>query len=338
MLFLDGDENNIKKYYDGRYESNYMMNDDFTTWSHQGIELYRVKDVLSHIPYQDITSVLDYGCGQGGWIEVLKNSFTAAKITGIDISEKAIEKARARYENCKFFSFNGKKAPIDDNSFDLVFTYHVIEHVYDIESVVHDISRIVRPGGHICTILPCGNPGSFEEKVTNLIKNGKEKSFDGLGRERFFYETEGHLRRMKSSDIITIFENKNVTLRYEFYANHLLGAIEWIANTHPGFIKTLFDINRGTTLLAKSKLYLLRTIFMFMLRMISRSSNDRMEAGHLAQNVFPSAKNTSRNLTSRILEKLALLEWILRKSHRNGSAQYLIFKKLKEEQLSFRLM
>jgi ubiquinone/menaquinone biosynthesis C-methylase UbiE len=315
-----------------------MMDDDFTRWSHQGIELYRVKDVLSHIPHQDITSVIDYGCGQGGWIEILKRSFTGAKITGIDISERAIEKARARFENCKFFSFNEKTAPVDDNSFDFVFTYHVLEHVYDIESVIHDMSRIVRPGGHICAILPCGNPGSFEEIVTNLIKNGKETSVDGLGRERFFYETEGHLRRIQSRDIIRIFENKNVTLQYEFYANQLFGAVEWIANTQPGFIKTLFDINRGTSSFAKSKLYLLHRIFMLILRMSYTSSNVSIKTEHLAQKLFSFAKNTSRNLTSRILENLALLEWIFCKSYRNGSAQYLIFKKMKEEQLSLRLM
>jgi ubiquinone/menaquinone biosynthesis C-methylase UbiE len=338
MPLLEVNERNIKKYYDVRYQSNYMIDDDFTTWSHKGVELYRLRDVLSHIPCYDINSVLDYGCGQGGWMKVLMGSFAAAKITGIDISQKAIEKARKRFKNVKFYIFNGKEVFIDDNSFDLVFTYHVLEHVYDIESVVHDISRLVKPEGYICAILPCGNPGSFEEKVTNLIKNGKEKSIDGPGCERFFYEAESHLRRMKSNDIIAMFENNNIKLVHEFYANQLLGAIEWIANTQTGFIKSLFNINRETTPIAKLKLHLLRIFFMFIVIMISRSTNDRIESRHFLKKVVLSAKKTIGNFTSKILENLALLEWRTCRSNRNGSAQYLIFKKMTEKQIPCRLM
>src|SRR5712691_9177748 len=81
------DSDALKSFYENRYSGGYMavQPDDHVA---------RVRDVLSEIRAPAITSVLDYGCGRGSWTRLLHELFPGAHIDGIDISEKAVQRAR----------------------------------------------------------------------------------------------------------------------------------------------------------------------------------------------------------------------------------------------------
>jgi len=93
----------------------------------------------------EITSILDVGCGEGNFLELMypfKKS-----ITCIDISEKNIEKFKKLHPNIKIMQGNAKDMPFEDNSFDIVFSNAVIEHVGDIneqKKFAKEISRVGR--------------------------------------------------------------------------------------------------------------------------------------------------------------------------------------------------
>lgn len=150
-------------------------------------------------PADRIGSILDYGCGQGGWIEHLSGALPGARVAGVEISGEAVGKVRARMPGIEIREFDGERAPMEDETFDLVFSYHVLEHVLDIEATVRDMSRLVRRGGYLCAMLPCGNAGSFEERLTRLMRDGKHRSITGS--MRFYFEDPTHLRRMESDRI-----------------------------------------------------------------------------------------------------------------------------------------
>ena len=105
--------------------------------------------------------VLDYGCGIGPVIERVIQ-FNPKKITGIDISEVSISKAKEKFkdlnskvelsvDNCEETKFN-------DNKFDLVYGLGILHHLQT-SKCIKEISRILKPGGILLFIEPLGtNP------------------------------------------------------------------------------------------------------------------------------------------------------------------------------------
>jgi SAM-dependent methyltransferase len=48
-----------------------------------------------------------------------------------------------------------KRLPWDDNSFDRVLAIHVLEHLYNLPAALEEVSRVLRPGGTFCVVIPC---------------------------------------------------------------------------------------------------------------------------------------------------------------------------------------
>lgn len=82
------------------------------------------EEIKKAIKDLDIQSVLEIGCGYGNNLEMLKGK----KVTGLDLSEYAIEQGRIRYPYNQFHVGSVLDIPLKEQ-FDLVFTSAVIEHV-----------------------------------------------------------------------------------------------------------------------------------------------------------------------------------------------------------------
>ncbi len=154
------DSKELKDLYDARYAGDYMDTDGYGSWSREALGRLKVQQTLAQVSLTP-KRIVDYGCGTGGWIGLLAETFPNAQLSGVDVSENAIAKARERYPQCTFAPFDGDRAPFADESFDLVYSYHVLEHVLDIESSIRDIVRLLPSGGSACVIFPCGNAGSL---------------------------------------------------------------------------------------------------------------------------------------------------------------------------------
>ncbi|HYA40640.1 MAG TPA: bifunctional 2-polyprenyl-6-hydroxyphenol methylase/3-demethylubiquinol 3-O-methyltransferase UbiG [Syntrophobacteraceae bacterium] len=94
-------------------------------------------------------AVLDVGCG-GGFLaeEFAKDGF---QVTGIDPSAKSVATARKHAAesglNIKYEVGRGEAMPFADGSFDLVACCDVLEHVDDLEMVIREVSRLLKPRG-----------------------------------------------------------------------------------------------------------------------------------------------------------------------------------------------
>lgn len=317
MELTKSSHKDLEQFYDKRYEDNYMAG---CHW----LELLKVSSTIDELG--DINGeVLDYGCGQGRWSGLLAKKLPNAKITGIDISSKAIEKAGAVNPKHKFHVFDGKKAPFADASFELVFTFHVLEHVPDIKATVQDISRLVKKGGYLCVIFPCGNDNSFEERIVRMIGGGCQTTADGS--KRFFYEDAGHLRRMKSEEIIALFEKCGLRLDKAYYSNQFIGAIEWISRSGLSFINGFFNTTKAVSTLAWIKLMILKLIvFVPGLRSQTVKFRNKSFIKKVLLALFVPVKITAMCI-GKALEWLSYLEWQLHKGSPNGSEQFLIFRR-----------
>ena len=105
--------------------------------------------------------VLDYGCGTGGSIRKV-SEFNPKKITGIDISEVSIDKAKSSLDNLKvnseLFVENCEKTKFEDSKFDFVYGTGILHHLQT-SSCINEIFRLLKPGGKMLFIEPLGtNP------------------------------------------------------------------------------------------------------------------------------------------------------------------------------------
>lgn len=95
--------------------------------------------------------VLDLGCGGGFMAEALAER--GARVTGLDPATRAIAAARehaaARGLEIRYHVGSGEKMDYPDASFDAVVCVDVLEHVRDLDRVLANVARVLRPGGRL---------------------------------------------------------------------------------------------------------------------------------------------------------------------------------------------
>lgn len=99
--------------------------------------------------------VMDFGCGPGFGTDILAK--TAKSVIGVDIRRKALNYARNTYinPNLSFIKVNTSfPLPFADNSFDVIISSHVIEHIPDVKGNLEEIKRILKPNGKLILSTP----------------------------------------------------------------------------------------------------------------------------------------------------------------------------------------
>ena len=95
--------------------------------------------------------ILDVGTDNGDFINVLKKALGGYNsFTGIDISEDELEKARERFKDSpvNFIAMNAEAMTFQDNQFDTVCISYSIHHLENIDTVLAEMYRVLKPGGH----------------------------------------------------------------------------------------------------------------------------------------------------------------------------------------------
>ncbi|MEE2787608.1 MAG: bifunctional 2-polyprenyl-6-hydroxyphenol methylase/3-demethylubiquinol 3-O-methyltransferase UbiG [Myxococcota bacterium] len=93
--------------------------------------------------------VLDLGCGGGFMADALARR--GACVTGVDPSAPAIDAARTHAQETQLdIDYRvgvGEAIPCEDHSFDIVVCVDVLEHVADLDQVLDEVNRVLKPGG-----------------------------------------------------------------------------------------------------------------------------------------------------------------------------------------------
>ncbi|WP_113154400.1 class I SAM-dependent methyltransferase [Nitratireductor sp. OM-1] len=92
------------------------------------------------------SKVLDLGCGIGATRSIFQRLFPEAQWVGVDISSSPEVNAR-QDEGSEFVTYDGVSLPFPDESFDLVFSNQVLEHVRYPEKVLSEVRRVLEGGG-----------------------------------------------------------------------------------------------------------------------------------------------------------------------------------------------
>ena len=96
---------------------------------------------------KDLTGkkLLDIGCGPG--IHMKTYLERGATGYGMDLSSKMIALAKKHCPNAEFKLGSAYKLEFEDNSFDIVTSSLVLDHVQDLEKAAEEIQRVLKPGG-----------------------------------------------------------------------------------------------------------------------------------------------------------------------------------------------
>ena len=97
---------------------------------------------------------LDAGCGEGYGTKLLSSA--VKKIVGIDIDKKIIRKASKKYAggNCAYQHYNGKTIPFADNYFEVIVSFHAIEHIKNDIGFIDEMYRVLKNNGRLIITTP----------------------------------------------------------------------------------------------------------------------------------------------------------------------------------------
>ena len=157
------DENSLPKYYES---DDYISHTDgkrsvFEKAYHfvKGIALKNKLDLINSL--QDSKGkLLDIGSGTGEFLNVAKED--GWEIIGVEPSSKA--KAIAIKKGVSFIDNTNL---LEDQSFDVITMWHVLEHVPNIENQIKELKRLLKPNGTILIAVP--NFNSFDAKYYDVF-------------------------------------------------------------------------------------------------------------------------------------------------------------------------
>lgn len=94
--------------------------------------------------------VLDLGCGRGGVVELFWRDVKLA--AGLDPDSPSLAEHRA--PGMPILRGVGERLPFAGESFDLVVCLWVLEHLKEPLTVLGEVRRVLRPGGHFVFLTP----------------------------------------------------------------------------------------------------------------------------------------------------------------------------------------
>ena len=186
------DSENLGKYYDSpNYISHTDGNKSLFEKLYQAVKNIALKNKLNLINSlsENKGKILDIGAGTGDFLAFVKQN--GWQTIGVEPSQKAKEIALK-----KGVDFVNETSELDNQSFDIITMWHVLEHVPDLEKQIHELKRLLKPNGTLIVAVP-----NF-------------KSFDANHYKEFWaaYDVPIHFWHFSKTAIKLLFEKQNMKL------------------------------------------------------------------------------------------------------------------------------
>ena len=124
--------------------------------------------------------------------EILKNS--GYKVFCVEGKKKFVEEVRERGYTTYLLNLEEENLPFEENTFDLVVSLDVIEHIWNTNHFLDQILRVLNPQGYIIISTP--NYDHYKFRMTHIL--GKFDQFTYKSRHKKFYNIKSFRDEIKN--------------------------------------------------------------------------------------------------------------------------------------------
>ena len=146
-------EREILVYYPPAYQAAIRQVLQEVRQSRIGLMGLRIMRRLRKPPLLKVGRVLDIGCSGGDYLAYLRT--LGWEVYGIELDKEAARYAREHFGlNVCVGAAERTLSDFQNESFDIVTMWHVLEHVFDPSLVLAEVYRVLRPGGILMLEMP----------------------------------------------------------------------------------------------------------------------------------------------------------------------------------------
>jgi ubiquinone/menaquinone biosynthesis C-methylase UbiE len=179
------------------YDKNYSSNDYLLDKSMSSFDKTLISIRFSFIEKWGFNKeILDLCCGSGSYLIPVLNQVKTA--VGVDFSSKILNEFKQNLNglyptNLSLIQADALQIPLKNNSIDFVYSYCSLYTIQNVESVISEVSRTLRPGGYAS--LELGNLYSFNTPIVLVHhkKHGWAKSYHIPVSKMYEYFRENNL-------------------------------------------------------------------------------------------------------------------------------------------------
>ncbi len=104
-----------------------------------------VKRICKPLDKSSKLKAIDFGCGTGFMIELIKNDFS--EVHGVDITKEMMKHVDLSSGNIYLHECVAENTPFDSNSFDFATAYSFLDHLADYKIFLKEAHRVLKSGG-----------------------------------------------------------------------------------------------------------------------------------------------------------------------------------------------
>jgi len=172
-------------------------------------------------------SLLDFGCGIGGFIEMVRTSKLASKVAGLE-PEKAIYES---FKDRNIIAFSNLEDAKSFSKWDIITAFHVIEHLPDPKETLNQLAKLLTKEGEIIIEVP-----NSDDALLTLFENDAFAHFTYWSQHLFLFNKKTFSKLIDQTEL-RLNWIKNVQ-RYPL-SNHLY----WLSKGLPGGHKVWSFLN-----------------------------------------------------------------------------------------------
>jgi len=136
--------------------------------------------------------VLDVGSGLGEFSDIMKTR--GYEVVCIDGNKRFVKRTREKGFESYICDFEKEKFPFDTGEFDGVVCLETIEHIWNVENLLKEIKRVLRPNGWL--VLSTPNYNFWKFRIEHLF--GKLYPPSNTTRHKRFYSFNTLVIELKS--------------------------------------------------------------------------------------------------------------------------------------------
>jgi ubiquinone/menaquinone biosynthesis C-methylase UbiE len=145
----------------------------------EGLSSYDILGKLVQNEIHESISILDLACGDGFFLETLaRRNSPNLHLSGLDMSEGELTEAKKKLAKYSIPLLQGKAQdiPLKSSVLDYVFCHMAFMLMDDIEDVVREIHRVLKPGGVFSAVIGRqGRSGPVYDEYLRLLSESLEE-------------------------------------------------------------------------------------------------------------------------------------------------------------------